>query len=155
MALHKPPTVKPAATEERVIRYHIDYSWWEKTGSDLRLFLRSHLCPMHQQLFAEFEGEDQVDWIDQQTAEVRRVDGLEHTLHAHCSRETGYITPNTSLVNAVFRVFLANANQPLTAAELAARIGRSVDTVQGALSGRTIYKGIVPLAEEDDVLGSQ
>jgi hypothetical protein len=148
LALHRRPKIGQVAPPTSAQRYHIDYTWWEKSNRDLRIYLHSHLCPEHQEVFAGFGELEQIDWIDPRTAEVRKVDGLEHTLHSHCSLQPDYITPSTPLVNAVFRIFLANGNSPLTAEELASRIGRRPEIIERTLSGGQIYKGI--RAVDDD-----
>jgi len=60
--------------------FHIDFEWWQKNERDWQVFLRSLLCPEHQELFADVEGGQVVDWIDENTAEVRPVQGLQHAL---------------------------------------------------------------------------
>ncbi len=148
MALHRAPKIGPVATVDLDTRYHIDFEWWDKTDRDLRVYLQSHLCPEHQGIFADYAGLETVDWIDPRTAEVRQVDGLEHTLHTHCSLQPDYITANTSLIDGIFRVFLANGNSPLTADELAGQVGRTPETIRRTLGGRRIYKGIRPIPED-------
>jgi len=150
VALHRAPKIGKVAVLPADIKYHIDYDWWNSANRDLRVYLRSHLCAEHQKVFSTYTGRDVVDWIDPRTAEVRQVDGLEHTLHSHCSLQPDYISPRTSLVDAVFRVFLANGNSPLTAEELAGQVGRPADTIQRTLSGGRIYKGICPVPSEGE-----
>ncbi len=125
-------------------RFHIDYEWWDRADRDLDIYLRSHLCSEHQQQFAELDAGVEVDFVDPETAMVTRVGGIEHALISHCSRQDEYITPQTSLVNAVFRVFSANGNQPLTAVELGERLNRPPKTILRTLSGPRVYKGIRP-----------
>jgi len=150
VALHRAPKIGKIAALSADIKFRIDYDWWNNVNRDLRVYLLSHLCPEHQEVFAEYTGRDVVDWIDPRTAEVRQVDGLEHTLHSHCSLLPDYISPHTSLVDAVFRVFLANGNSPLTADELAGQTGRQADTIHRTLSGGRIYKGICPVPSEGE-----
>jgi hypothetical protein len=88
-----------------------------------------------------------MDWVDPDTGEVRRVDGLQHTLRTHCSQQPDYLTSRTPLVDAVFRVFLANGNIALSARELADRLGRNPDTILQTLSGLRVYKGLRPVEE--------
>jgi len=85
-----------------------------------------------------------VDWVDPQTAEVTRVDGLQHELITHCARQEGFITLQTALVDAVFRTFLANSNQPLTPEELSVILGRPALTILKTLSGLKVLQGIRP-----------
>lgn len=127
--------------------WHIDYKWWEKEGRDLRVYLRSHLCPEHQAIFQSHLNLQQMDWVDPDTGEVRRVDGFQHILRTHCSQQPDYITSYTPLVDAIFRIFLANGNTPLNARELADRLGRNPDTILQTLSGARIYKGLRPVEE--------
>jgi hypothetical protein len=134
------PLVKPTLDTP----FHIDYEWWEREGRDLRVYLRSYLCPEHRAVYESHPDVETIDWIDEDTAEVTRVDGLQHTLRVHCSLQPDYITPSTSLIDAVFRIFLANNNKPLTVVELGARIRRDPDTILRALSGHQVYKGLRP-----------
>ncbi len=150
MALHKAPKIGRAAKISSDTRYHIEYDWWDSSNRDLRVYLQSHLCAEHRKVFSSYVGQEVVDWIDPRTAEVRQVDGLEHTLNSHCSLQPDYISPNTSVVDAIFRVFLSNGNSPMTAEELAGRIGRPAKTIQRTLSGHRIYKGILPVPSEGE-----
>jgi hypothetical protein len=128
-------------------RFHIDFDWWSKNDRDWRVYLRNYLCPEHQEAFADLRADDQVDWVDPDTAEVQRVDGLQHVLITHCAKEPGFVTEQMALVDAVFRLFLANGNLPMTAVELADRLGRQPMTVLKLLSGRRVYKGLRPCME--------
>jgi hypothetical protein len=136
------PLVKPTLDT----LFHIDYEWWEREARDLRVYLRSYLCSEHRAVYESHPDVETIDWIDEDTAEVTRVDGLQHTLRVHCSLQSDYITPSTALIDAVFRVFLANNNKPLTVVELGARIRRDPDTILRALSGHRVYKGLRPFA---------
>jgi hypothetical protein len=126
--------------------FHIDYEWWNKADRDLRVYLRSHLCAEHRAQYAE-SGLDaeMIDWIDPQTAEVKRTDGLVLQMRMHCARQPEYITEHTSIVDAAFRVFLTNDNEPLTPKQLAAEIDRDPDTILKTLGGRQVYQGLRPV----------
>lgn len=128
-------------------KFHIDYSWWERAGRDLDVYLRSHLCPEHQEAYADLDPGADVDSVDPETAEVVRVPGIQHVLISHCSQQDDYLTPQTSLINAIFRVFLASGNTPLTPAELGDRLGRPPRMILRTLSGSRVYKGIRPYLE--------
>jgi hypothetical protein len=144
------PSVPPGLTKPTPdTKFHIDYDWWEREGRNLRIYLHGHLCPEHQEVFATHIDTQEVDWVDPETAEVTRVDGLRHTLRVHCSQQPGYITEHTSLVDAIFRVFLANNNRPLSSLELAERIRRPAETILLTLSGRQIYKGLRPAPQAE------
>ncbi|HEC34821.1 MAG TPA: hypothetical protein ENI37_08955 [Chloroflexi bacterium] len=130
--------------------FHISYEWWERAGRDIRIELRSHLCPEHQEVYAGHFDTEVIDWVDPRTAEVTRVNGLQHVIREHCSRQPGYISSQLSLVDAVFRVFLANGNVPLSPRELSDVIGKPAATILRTLSGRSTYKGLRPVAEEKE-----
>jgi hypothetical protein len=127
-------------------RFHIDYAWWERDDLDLRLYLISHLPPDLQGRFGGEGEEEIIDWIDPDTAEVRRVDGLQMALQ-QAAKSGDFITANTSLVDAVFRVFLSNNNTPLTPVEIGEIIDRPPEMILRTIAGRQVYKGIRPVAE--------
>jgi hypothetical protein len=122
--------------------FHIDFDWWQKNDQDWHVYLRNYLCQEHQKAFADVCETAQVDWVDQQTAEVQRVDGLQHILISHCAKQDDFITQQTAVVDGMFRIFLANGNQPLTAEELGAILGRPALTILRTLSGPRVMQGI-------------
>ena len=130
-------------------RFHIDFDWWERHGRDYRVYLRSHLCEEHQPEFGPEEDSDNrlLDWVHPRTAQVSRLDRLQYVLRSHCSLQSEFLTKRTSMVDVVFRVFIANGNEPLTVSELSARIGREgqENTVLRTLAGQRVYKGLRPL----------
>lgn len=128
-------------------KFHIDYNWWKREDRDLRAYLISHLLPEQRTRFEGNQGEsDVVDWIDPDTAEVRRVDALQQAL-TKAAADPQYITDHTTLVDAVFRIFLANGNKALSPNELNERINRNPNTILKTLAGATVYKGLRPLIE--------
>jgi hypothetical protein len=129
-------------------KFHIDYNWWERADRELDIYLRSHLCPLHQEAYSDVEGDEKVDTIHPETAEVTRVLGIQHTLITHCALQEGYLTPQTTLVNAVFRVFLANGNTPLTPEALGEKLSRPANMILRTLSSPRVYKGIRPFFED-------
>lgn len=124
--------------------FYIDFEWWERSDRELGVYLRSHLCPEHYQVYENYTGDAEIDWVDPDTAQVTRVDGVQHILRTHCSQKPDYISPHTTLVDAVFRVFMANNNKPLTPVELGQRINRDPALILRTLSGQQIYKGLRP-----------
>ena len=89
-----------------------------------------------------FEG--LVDWVDPQTAEVQRVDGMQHILITHCSKQPGFLSERTAMVDATFRVFLANGNEPLSSIELGERLNKSPQVILKTFSGFRVYRGLRP-----------
>lgn len=125
-------------------KFHIDFDWWTQIDHDWRIYLQSLLCSEHQQSYAEASFDEMIDWVDPDTAEIQNVDGLRHILITHCARQPGFITDHTTLVDAVFRVFLANGNSPQSSAELSERLRRPSETILRTLSGMQVYRGIRP-----------
>ena len=128
-------------------RYRIDFDWWQKNENDWHVHLTGLLCPEHREMFAGVQPGELVDFVDPESAEVRPMDGVQHILLSHCARQPEFVTGQTALVEAVFRTFLANGNSPLTAQELAERLGRPANTILVTLSGMRVYKGIRPMLE--------
>lgn len=127
--------------------YHIDFDWWQQRDRDWRVYLRNYLCPEHQQTFASVDVSEVVDWVDPETAEVQRVDGLQHILITHCAKQSSFISQQMALVDSVFRLFLANGNTPMTPLELAEHLGKDAHIILKTLSGMRVYKGIRPCLE--------
>lgn len=127
-------------------KFHIDYEWWSREGRELRVYLLSHLDDKQRQYFLEYRDTEEIDWVNPETAEVQKVDALQRALR-QASQRPDFITPHTSLVDAVFRVLLANNNTPLTPVELGERIERPPMTILRTLAGANVYKGIRPVVE--------
>jgi hypothetical protein len=124
--------------------FHIDFEWWQKNERDWHVYLRSLLCPEHQEMFAGVQEGEMIDWVDPRTAEVKSVNGIQHTLMSHCARRPEFVTEQTALVEAVFRLFLTNDNLPMTPEDLGARLNRPPQTILRTLSGPRVYKGLRP-----------
>ena len=136
MSLLKPGLATP---------FHIDFDWWQQNERDWQVFLRSLLCVEHQEQFVDVEAGQVIDWIDESTAEVRPVEGLQHALMTHCARLPEFLDEHTTLVEGVFRTFLANGNAPLSAEGLSGRLNRPAATILRTLAGPRVYRGLRPL----------
>ena len=126
--------------------YHIDFDWWRQNDQEWRVHLRSCLPPEYQQAFADADTEE-VDWVDPETAEVQKVDGLQHVLINYAAETPDFITSQTSMIESIFRLLLANGNSPMTAEELGERLRRPPLTILRTISGIRVYKGIRPSLE--------
>ena len=124
--------------------FHIDFEWWMKNERDWHVYLRSLLCAEHQETFANVEEGGTIDWVDPQTAEVKPVDGIQNALMTHCVKQPDFLTEQTALVEAVFRLFLTNGNIPMTSQELGSRLNRPPETILRTLAGPRVYKGLRP-----------
>ncbi len=138
----RPPALKRPTAETR---FFIDYDWWERSNLDLKTYLYSRL-DIGEDL--QREGDDEkVDLIDPATGEVRQVDGFQYVLQTYFSQLPDDFAAQTSMVDAVFYVLLANGNQPMTAQAIADRLQKPVETVLRTLAGPTVYQGIRPILE--------
>lgn len=136
---------KPSALIKPTIDtlFHIDYSWWEKSDEDLRTYLLSHLSPTQREWLNQNPENALVDFINPDTGEVTQHDELGLALQ-QAARDPDFINPHTSIVDCVFRVFIANGNTPQTPRELSEKIGRPATLILKTFGGTRIYKGIRP-----------
>lgn len=127
-------------------RFHIDMDWWRENNRDIRVYMRDMLCPECRISYAEGASQGEIDWVDEQTGEVHRVDGLWHALRTCCSQRATFITPHTPVIEAVFRTFLANGNKPLSVQELYELLDRRPpQTLLRILTAGPVYMGIRPV----------
>jgi hypothetical protein len=135
-------------------KYHIDFDWWAEQGLNFRSYLSSQLCDECKPKYADARAAELVDWVDPVTAEVKRVDALWQALKSCCSTRADYIAETTPLTTAIFRMFLANDNTPLSPAELAENLAKrgsrrySAEDILRTLSRGPIYRGIKPVPTE-------
>lgn len=134
--------VKPTVTTP----FHIDFDWWQKNERDWHVYLRSLLCAEHQAAFANAEEGQMIDWVDPVTAEVKPVEGVQNTLMSHCVKQPDFLTDQTAMVEAVFRLFLTNGNVPMSSEELGSRLNRPAVTILRTLTAGRVYKGIRPVS---------
>lgn len=129
-------------------RFHVDFEWWEREGRELRVDVMKHLRPESQVAFAAYTGGETIDVVSPETGEVRVVDKLQFLLRTQCKPLEAFLTEHTSLVDAVFHVFLLNGNQPLAPTEIAEQINRPAATILRTLAGRVVYKGLRPVRDD-------
>ena len=117
MPVAEEPAEVEAIEEER--RYFIDPQWYEERGLSFNNVAQGRFCPSCIAKLGTFETE-RVPVIDPKTKrvtfEVRSVpfgSNPMKTIREDCSRHRDYITAETPLLEAIFRVFLANGNQPM------------------------------------------
>ena len=148
-ALPRPTVPSNLVRQTLDTRYSIDYDWWARSKGDLELYMAQHLCAEHREELGSNAGSDvQVEWIDPATGQILHVDSLQYVLLTHCSLQPDYISERMTLVDAVFRAFLAGGNRPMTPVELAERTGRPAETILRTLSGDEIYRGIRPYSKQ-------
>ncbi|HEX6385157.1 MAG TPA: hypothetical protein VF177_10845 [Anaerolineae bacterium] len=129
-------------------RFYVDYDWWEKSDLDLKTYLYTRLA-VGDEINVD-PGADEVDLVDPETGEVHRVDGFQYVVQTYFSQLPDDFMTRTSLVDAVFCVLLANANQPMTAREIAERVHRPTDVILKTLGGPRVYQGIRPVLDDEE-----
>jgi len=127
--------------------FHIDFDWWKGNDRNWRVYLYSYLDSADQERITEVEQDLQIDLVDPRTAEVHRVDGLQHLIISRYARREGFIRETTSTAESIFRLLLANGNIALTPVEIGERLGREPKTVLNLLAGERTYKGIRPFLD--------
>jgi hypothetical protein len=138
---HTPLLLRPTLET----KFHIDYDLWQQADREVEVFLRDYLCPEHQQALDAGDEELTFDFVDPETAEVRRIGGIQQVLMSHCARQPGYVRSDNTLVDSVFRILLASGNSPVSSNELSQRLGRPAQTILRTLSAPRVYKGIRPI----------
>lgn len=139
-----------ASTLKRVTpdtKFYIDYDWWDKSELDLKSYITTRLSLGEEISLEDETGE--VDLVDSETGEVVRVDGFQYLIQTYFDQLPEDFATRTSLVDAVFSVLLANANQPMTATEIAEKVGRPTDTIIKTIGGPKIYQGIRPILDDE------
>lgn len=128
-------------------RFYIDYHWWDTSNLDLKGFILSRLQLQNENLTANDMNE--VDLVNPQTGEVQRVDGFQFMMQTYFSELTDEFIAKSSLVDAVFCILLANANQPMTGQEIGAKVRRDPQVIVKTFGGAQVYHGIRPVFDED------
>lgn len=126
--------------------YHIDFEWWSDHDREWRVYLRSLLSSEDQEKFAEIiNGDDLIDWVDPETAEVHQVDGLQHVVITQAAQKDDFLDAHTAMVEALFRLLLKNGNAPMTVVEMGEELERDPKQILRMLSGVRVYRGIRPV----------
>jgi hypothetical protein len=127
-------------------KFHIDFDWWQKTKQALKIDLSSHACADVQEQYGDQEQKT-FDWIDPETGQVFNIDLMWYLVHTHCSQQPEFIDSRMPLTTAIFCLFVANDNTPLTPVEIYERLQKKTpDLILRTIGGRKVYKGIRPVA---------
>ena len=117
-------------------RWFIDFNWYQQHNRSLSTLAQSCLCPKcKQQLGIK--------------AKEISLDSLLVTLKDCCSQSPSFITDQLPIMESVFRLFLANGNQPLDLEEL----GRQLSERRNADVYRTSAEILSRLLENDQYYG--
>ena len=124
-------------------KFHIDFNWWAVDNRNLRRHLLEHACLKCREMVEADPEPKFMDWIDPETGQVFQIDQLWHLVQSQCSQDDDFIPENLTLVSAVFRLFIANNNIPLTAVEIHHHLQRKDPRlILRTIGGRNVYHGI-------------
>ncbi len=129
-------------------KFYIDFSWWQQPANNLPANLRNHACEQAKEAHSRRDPNhpDTFDWINPDTGEVFTIDLLWYYIQTHCAQDSDFINEFTPLTTAIFRVFLANNNSPLTPKEIHEILPKkSADIILKTIGGRRTFKGIRPI----------
>ena len=104
---------------ENLPRYHIDTTWFEENGLSFADIVQARMCEACRERLGE-EVEERQPVFDRQAGrmsfEVKRATYGSNPLKVIrecCSRRKNFIQQDVATLEAVFRIFLANGNQPM------------------------------------------
>ncbi|HVC35742.1 MAG TPA: hypothetical protein VNL16_19715 [Chloroflexota bacterium] len=117
--------------EEEKPRYYIDERWYTDHSKSFRAVALTRLCTTCRRKLGT-EVQERVPTVDGRgrvVFEMRSVPFASSPLSVirnDCSKQREYITPETPLAEAIFRVFLANSNQPTDVEGIREQLGNYI-----------------------------
>lgn len=107
-------------------------------------YLQGHLCPEAKNLHPT--DNQTFDWVNPETGEVFQIDMLWHIIQTHCGQQPNFIDDSLPLTRAIFRLFIANDNTPLTSLEIYEMLHKKTpDLILRTIGGHQVYDGIRPV----------
>jgi len=117
-------------------RWFIDLDWYQQSNRSFFALAQSYLCPKCRERLKAVEREISA-------AELLSAIG------DCCSKTPGFITHRLPILESVFRLFLANGNQPLDLEEL----GRQLSRWRGGAAYHTPAEFLSRLLSSDQYYG--
>ncbi len=124
------------STDQVRTRWFIDLDWYQPNNRSFFSLARNCLCSKCRKRLKVEEGE--IAAADLLTA----IGGC-------CSKEPGFISGGSPILESIFRLFLANGNQPLDLEEL----GNQLSERRGGDAYRTSVEMLPRLLESDQYYG--
>ncbi len=121
------------ATEQVRPRWFIDLDWFQQNDRSFSTLAQSCLCS---------------ECRERSKGEISAADLLT-TIKDCCSKSPGFITTELPILECIFRLFLANGNQPLDLGEL----GRQLSEWRGRDTYRTSAEILSRLLKSDQYYG--
>ena len=118
--------------------WFIDLGWYQRNNRSISTLIQSYLCHNCAEQLSK-EGKE------------NSVDALLSAIKDCCSHVPDFITDQSPIMESVFRLFLANGNQPLDLEEL----GRQLGEQRGGDVYRTSAEILSRLLKNDHYYGLQ
>ena len=96
-------------TDQVRLRWFIDFDWYQQSNRSLSFLVRNYLCPVCRER------------LKSGGAEISAIELLSNIKDC-CSKTPGFITRKLPILESIFRLFLANGNQPLDLEELSEKL---------------------------------
>ena len=122
--------------EQTKTRWFIDPNWYEQNNRSLYFLAQGYLCP---------KCAKQLKAKGKETSLSKLLSNIKDC----CSHAPGYITEQSPILESIFRIFLANGNQPLDLDEL----GKQLSEWRGGDIYRTSIETLTRLIENDQYYG--
>jgi hypothetical protein len=124
------------ADEQSDKRWFIDLDWLEQNDRSFLVLAKSCLCPQCRER------------LEESKEEISAAD-LMSNIRDCCSKAPAFITEKSPLLESVFRLFLANGNQPLGLEKL----GKQLIERQGGATQRTSAEVLSRLLGDEQYYG--
>ena len=128
--------VEEVSAEQEEPCWSIDIDWFETNNRSLVALVRDSLC---EKCRKRLDSEGKLNSLDDLLATIRDC----------CSTEPSFISGELPIMESVFRLFLANGNQPLDLIEL----GRQLSERRGVDTYRTSAEILSRLLKNDRYYG--
>ena len=127
-----------AGTEPLKLRWAIALDWFQQSNRSITALIRDYLCP---KCAKQFNSE----------GKTNSPDALMSAIQNCCSHTPDFINDRLPITESIFRVFLANGNQPVSLEEL----GKQLSELRGGDPYRTSPETLSRLLKNDRYYGLQ
>ncbi len=127
---------KEKSAEQPKVKWFIDLGWYPQNSRSFSALAGSRLCPKCSKRLSR--GDKEIS-----------ANAILSAIRDCCSQEPGYINDQLPVLESIFRVFLANGNQPLDVEEL----GQRLNEWRGADAYRTSGEVLPRILENERYYG--
>ncbi len=124
------------SSDQLKTRWFIDVEWYDLNHRSFFILARERLCPKCRQQLK----------VDKKEVSAAK---LLAAIKKCCAKEPGFITADLPILESIFRLLLANGNQPLDLEEL----GKQLSEQRGGDTYRTSVENLSRLLKSDRYYG--